>query len=879
MAEKKAVKTAEKTGQDDASEARAVEKRPRRISDSKKRRFFVKICIAIILIILLGSIALKLSFSVQDELIVKTRPGSISIQTTNLGSFPISIETKVQKFFLCSTECAYSLRDISNNITLDSERIMVLQDSFKKQYNMSIEKSGEGQIIYLYEVSCKNIRSAFCSTGGVERKKNSIITVDYSLSEDEVLRKSEIEAGISGIYLKKAYSDFIFNSSALRAASIVSALPDSSLESAELIKKSEKLKSHSLDAAQQFSDIQYLFRLDEYVLAHSIFTNELPLKVSLFSESAESFSNYSMQVESGYNATAGNILLLSNINSESLPEIYNYSIRAGNSELASEAEIVSQRIVALYWDFSSRNYQSIFSERAYSEYLLNRTNALLENYSRSITEAFLTSSFESRYAYLVSLGFGYNGSSAKILPLFANQSANLSLLSESCAVMNSISDFKDAHNSNAPKALSLSGFENSTEFLSAMKSFSGNSVYGAEQIVKSELDAVKSLRHYEFLKAISYSGLSNSSNISLPSGAGMDELIESASVEFPPGFDSALASSCGFGKNPYPDVSLLKIENFTLDKISHAQYNFTSGENFSIRQGTPKCCFNGICAECCTADSCASKNYPVIFIHGHLSYNRNSPEQVINSFAGMQDALEEAGYIPAGLIDLEETSPYGDWGRNPKPVSVRASYYYISYYDLGIQTLEARKSDSIENYAIRLREIVEEVKRRTGSPKVIIVAHSMGGLVAREYMLLFGEESVDKMVTIGTPNKGIEGALIKLCPVFGSQKECEDMVKDSVFLKRLNNPNNNPGKARVYTISAVGCSTYGKPGDGVIAADNVVLDFARNYRIEGRCTDLMQSDLHGRMLQPEIYPQTLKILKEIIADNSTGPFSPELIKR
>jgi len=105
------------------------------------------------------------------------------------------------------------------------------------------------------------------------------------------------------------------------------------------------------------------------------------------------------------------------------------------------------------------------------------------------------------------------------------------------------------------------------------------------------------------------------------------------------------------------------------------------------------------------------------------------------------------------------------------------------------------------------------------------------------------------------------------------------MTEGSIFLKRLNNPNNVPKKTRIYTIAGVGCNTYGKPGDGVVIADNVVLDFAKNYRIEGRCTDLVQSDLHGRMLQPEIYPQTLKILKEIIADNSTGPFSSELIKR
>ncbi|MCX6709648.1 MAG: alpha/beta fold hydrolase, partial [Candidatus Woesearchaeota archaeon] len=292
-------------------------------------------------------------------------------------------------------------------------------------------------------------------------------------------------------------------------------------------------------------------------------------------------------------------------------------------------------------------------------------------------------------------------------------------------------------------------------------------------------------------------------------------------------------------------------------------------DNFSIvlSENSPECCAFGKCSNCCTGDSCSSeKGYPVILVHGHLAYNRNSPELVINSFSDMQSSMESIGYIPAGLLDLNVNVPPNDWGRSTSPIAVRASYYYISYYDLGFQTVESQKTDSIENYAIRLREIVEEVKRRTGSDKVIIIAHSMGGLVAREYLLLFGEESVDKMITIGTPNKGIEGALVEICPIFGSEKECSDMAKNSIFLKRLNDERNSPKSVRMYTIAATGCNTYGKDGDGVVAADNVALDFALNYRISGNCTDILKSNLHGMMLIPEEYPETFKIVSSILRE-------------
>ena len=54
-----------------------------------------------------------------------------------------------------------------------------------------------------------------------------------------------------------------------------------------------------------------------------------------------------------------------------------------------------------------------------------------------------------------------------------------------------------------------------------------------------------------------------------------------------------------------------------------------------------------------------------------------------------------------------------------------------------------------------LKAKVESVKTQTGWPKVDIVAHSMGGLVAREYIeTLNGGSSIDQLVTLGTPHNG-----------------------------------------------------------------------------------------------------------------------------
>src|SRR3989344_5818946 len=53
-----------------------------------------------------------------------------------------------------------------------------------------------------------------------------------------------------------------------------------------------------------------------------------------------------------------------------------------------------------------------------------------------------------------------------------------------------------------------------------------------------------------------------------------------------------------------------------------------------------------------------------------------------------------------------------------------------------------------------LKNKIEEIKTQTGSNKVNIVAHSMGGLLIKEYIRQNGKESIDKLIFIGTPHLG-----------------------------------------------------------------------------------------------------------------------------
>lgn len=61
-----------------------------------------------------------------------------------------------------------------------------------------------------------------------------------------------------------------------------------------------------------------------------------------------------------------------------------------------------------------------------------------------------------------------------------------------------------------------------------------------------------------------------------------------------------------------------------------------------------------------------------------------------------------------------------------------------------------------ESYGHRLSIAVDNVLAATGAEKVILISHSMGGLVCRSYIKWFGgHNKVFKILTVGTPNNGI----------------------------------------------------------------------------------------------------------------------------
>jgi triacylglycerol esterase/lipase EstA (alpha/beta hydrolase family) len=100
---------------------------------------------------------------------------------------------------------------------------------------------------------------------------------------------------------------------------------------------------------------------------------------------------------------------------------------------------------------------------------------------------------------------------------------------------------------------------------------------------------------------------------------------------------------------------------------------------------------------------------------------------------------------------------------------------------------------SIASTAQQVADKIAQIERDTGASQVVIVAHSMGGLVARSYIRAFGPSHVRRLVTIGTPFAGSMHAWLM------SGASLAEMRPGSAYLAALAEP--TPDERAVPTVS------------------------------------------------------------------------------
>ncbi len=116
----------------------------------------------------------------------------------------------------------------------------------------------------------------------------------------------------------------------------------------------------------------------------------------------------------------------------------------------------------------------------------------------------------------------------------------------------------------------------------------------------------------------------------------------------------------------------------------------------------------------------------------------------------------------------------------------------------------------IERSAARLGAAIDRIRDATGAPAVDVVAHSMGGLVARAYVRARGTAcGIARLVTLGTPHQGTH-----VFRRLAHDPMLVQMRPDSPLLKRLASDDPVPALVECVAIYSTGDAVVVPPHNG-----------------------------------------------------------------
>jgi pimeloyl-ACP methyl ester carboxylesterase len=128
---------------------------------------------------------------------------------------------------------------------------------------------------------------------------------------------------------------------------------------------------------------------------------------------------------------------------------------------------------------------------------------------------------------------------------------------------------------------------------------------------------------------------------------------------------------------------------------------------------------------------------------------------------------------------------------------------------------------SIEANAAELATEIERIASASGAPQVVLVCHSMGGLLARHYLREHGAARIARLVTIASPHHGTALAS------YGIGEHARQMRRDGAFLRAL-------GDAEAADPPRVAAISIYTVHDNLVAPqDTSRLDWARNVAVAG----------------------------------------------
>lgn len=841
----------------------------------KRHEFLIVAIITLLFIYIIVVAHQKINFILGNELIISLKPQERTFYMNYGNVSEVDFDVSVDNFAYCTAACSYSFNDRSKNEVVDKGAFEIKKNRhFSKSYNVSVKRLGSGQDIYSFDVKCSSTRSFVCLTEGLETFRSSLIAVNYDLTETEKRLKGTLGQNVTKLLqllgevdvlhqqVNQKYFEVGFNANLNSLSKRKIGIDD---EYDEVRVSIENLRS--------VWSVEDYFRLDR-LFNESLFEVLGNIKKSIGNLDREIGNVVELHNEilSGLNKLSGNLeqlnslvyamedheaLNTTNLNAKNFNKlassITNNTFGDYSSLLEEFADIAEKHASAA--EKTKGNASAFFLN---AEFHLKYGNDLLCSLKQECKEnisvaGVVKNAEEFHKKYPNTENLRQNCNSLKLLEqeYAAVRNESLKIISDkniSFPLDIGFLQLADSFKDNELRNINNS-YHDSFERIKSENKTSPDIIKNAESVLpKNKSETVQ----------INYSNYSNSVNISL-------YLLSKIKL-----FNETyiLLGKCALLNEPRTE----KIGEFDFEPVSaNITYAIISKINTSLADAPPVCCIFNECKPCCRDDSCKNdpKTFPVIFLHGHSLAKSNSPEFSLDSFNKLQLKLQDDGYLNAGIVSLyskNEPLQAGIWGLSGKPVTVKASYYYDAFRKEEKYIVIPTKSENIDTYALRLKDLIAIVKERTNKPKVNIIAHSMGGLVARRYIQIFGEEDINKLIMIATPNEGIADPVSDYCGLIGGSRECSDMQKNSLFINKVNDPLKQPAKVKLYAIVGKGCKMKLGDGDGIVLSEDAKLESAEEYAVNGACGGLFGEVLHTEMLNINKYPDTYKAIKEALKE-------------
>ena len=800
----------------------------------------------------------KIEFMVGEQLRLTIMPEYYEETAVSQNNVTFETDIKLYNKFLCEASCNYTLTDMSNNVLLDSGSFA--SKAFKVEHysrDIPLTYNGYGTNLYLYKVECVNNYTTVCPANQNAIVRKSLMVVSYKPSEEQF---SSLK------YLNETYplvlQNFVSSSkNVITSGKILDALafPFDTKKYSGL-----EMERDSLDDG--IGELLSIWRTEDYTSAKSYLDNgNMLTRSQSLLESSKSYEDYLYQSVNNHN------FLLEEI-SKKYPMLEDYAaILSLNTDLSYLNS--SEQASVLHFLMKSNTIISTLNSENYNFTTLSSDALELKNAVADI---------DSMIIRKANYGLMENN-----IPLYVYSSMLCTLGEDSGLCQEDFSMYPETVGETLKK------FDNICTIASEIQHESGSS-----SKLSNRTDSIKTLA-LQYRKLLDYELMISQEATFHNAGP---EYMPTASVILPiyknyiintlrDEYNITDIESEMAGLNVVPSDITLNKESLLLDDVYDIVKSCNSDSGIKIPrimditakhyfiptfeepevmttgapEAVPQCCIYDKCQSC---EKHNQKN-PLIMLHGH-SFNKDiDAYRAIESFDGFEYAfMRDNLYFLTGMMVSGTGSTAGILGRYSVPVAVKPTYYLEIYNELFGLTVSESKDENIDTYALRLKESIDYVLYMTGNDKVDIVAHSMGGLVTRRYLQIFGTKNVGTVILIGTPNKGINENKYKLCKIFGADNECADMRSDGLFIKKLNDPLNQPDMDKMYLVIGKGCDTEGVDGDGIVTADSVMVQGVPEKNIlyvEGECSEI--GGFHRQLLNVYQHPEVYEFVKEKLGES------------